>query len=126
MDYCRRLILGTVRFALSAIDSRSWLLAGVFLHGCSYTLVIITAQIYLEKRVDAAWRARAQALMTLMTSGVGNLTGYLGSGWWYSVCTTDTGTRWPLFWTGLAVVVAAILIYFQAAYQGVRAQPDSK
>jgi nucleoside transporter len=113
------LALGVVRFALSAINGKAWLLAGVLLHGGSYTLVIITAQIYLEKRVDTAWRARAQALMTLMTSGVGNLFGYLGSGWWFNHCTSENGTSWPLFWGGLAFSVACVLSYFLLAYRGV-------
>ncbi len=85
------LSFGVLRFALSAMNGKLWVLAGVLLHGCSFTLVLITAQIYLEQRVDAAWRARAQALLTLMTSGVGNLLGYLGTGWWFSAC---TGLAW--------------------------------
>jgi hypothetical protein len=80
--------------------------------------VFITAQIYLDQRVDPAWRARAQALMSLMNSGVGNLIGYLGTGWWFAACTRPAGTQWPLFWGVLAVVVAAVLVYFLAAYRG--------
>jgi len=109
---------GVLRFALSAINGKAWLLAGVVLHGCSFTLVFITAQIYLDQRVDAAWRARAQALMSLVNSGVGNLIGYLGTGWWFVACARPTGTQWPLFWVGLAAAVAAVLVYFLAAYRG--------
>jgi len=112
------LALGVLRFALSAVNGMAWLLAGVVLHGCSYTLVYITAQIYVEQRVDAAWRARGQALFSLMTSGVGNLFGYLGSGWWFAVCARPAGTRWPTFWSGLAAAVAAVLAYFLIAYRG--------
>ncbi len=110
---------GVVRFALSAINGKAWLLAGVVLHGCSFALVFITAQIYLDQRVAAAWRARAQALMSLMNSGVGNLIGYLGTGWWFAACARPAGTQWPLFWGGLAVVVAVVLVYFLIAYRGV-------
>jgi hypothetical protein len=91
----------------------------VLLHGCSYALVLITAQIYLEQRVDSTWRARAQALLTLMTSGVGNLVGYLGTGWWFSSCTDPLGTRWSLFWGGLSVVVGVVMAYFLTAYRGI-------
>jgi MFS family permease len=117
------LSLGVVRFGLSAIPGKVGLLGGVVLHGASFTLVFITAQIYLEKRVDAAWRARAQALMTLMVSGVGNLIGYLGNGWWFNLCTTPVGTRWPQFWGGLAATVALVLGYFLVAYHGVGRSP---
>jgi MFS family permease len=109
---------GVARFVLSSINGRSWLLAGVALHGCSFALVLITAQIYLDQRVDAAWRARAQALLSLMNSGVGNLIGYLGTGWWFAACARPGGTRWPLFWSALAAAVAVVLVYFLAAYRG--------
>lgn len=109
---------GVLRFVLSAINGKAWLLAGVALHGASFALVFVTAPIYLDQRVDAAWRARAQALLTLMNSGVGNLIGYLGSGWWFAACVRPTGTQWSLFWGGTAAVAAAVLIYFLAAYRG--------
>jgi hypothetical protein len=110
---------GLVRYALCALNGRAWLLAGISLHGCSFTLVFITAQIYLDERVDAAWRARAQALMALMTSGVGNLIGYLGTGWWFGACKGSSGQHWSLYWGGLAGVVAAVLVCFLMAYHGV-------
>jgi nucleoside transporter len=107
-----------LRFLLCALNGKAWLLMGVFLHGASYTLVYITAQIYLDQRVDSSWRARAQALMTLVTSGVGNLLGYLGTGAWFAACTGPGGTRWTLFWNGLALGSAAVLVYFLAVYRG--------
>ncbi len=113
------LALGVVRFGLSAGNSPAWLLAGVLLHGASFTLVFITAQIYLEQRVEKAWRARAQALMTLMVSGLGNLIGYLGNSVWFAACNRPTGTNWSLFWTGLSVTAGAVLIYFLLAFHGV-------
>jgi MFS family permease len=103
---------------LSAVNAKYWLLAGVALHGASFALVYITAQIYLGQRVDAAWRARAQALLSLMGNGVGSLVGYLGTGWWFAACASPAGTQWPLFWGGLAAVVAVVLVFFLTAYQG--------
>src|ERR1017187_5393816 len=114
--------LGVLRFALSAVNGRAGLLAGIALHGASFVLVFITAQIYVDQRVDPAWRARAQALLFFMSSGVGNLIGYLGSGWWFAACARPTGTQWPLFWGGLAAAVAAVLVYFLTAYRGRGAQ----
>jgi MFS family permease len=113
------LVFGVVRFGLCALDGRGWLLAGISLHGCSFTLVLITAQIYVDERVDPAWRARAQALMSLMISGAGNLTGYLGVGWWFAWCTRPDGTHWPMFWGVLAAAVAAVMGFFLVAYRGV-------
>jgi MFS family permease len=112
------LALGVARYALCALEGPVGLLAGIALHGCSFTLVFITAQVYLDERVDRAWRTRAQALLSFMMSGFGYLLGYLGSGWWFQVCTRDTGVRWAAFWGGLAVIVAGVLAYFLLAYRG--------
>jgi MFS family permease len=110
--------VGVLRFALCALDGPVWLLTGITLHGFSFTLVFITAQIYLDERVDPAWRARGQALMSLLFSGAGNLMGYLGTGGWFRVCSGVDGTRWPLFWLGLSAAAAAVLVYFLIAYRG--------
>ena len=120
------LAFGVARFAASALDSRAGLLIGVSLHGASFTLVFITAQIYLDQRVDSSWRARAQALLSVLNGGVGNLLGYLGTGAWFSLCTRPGGTEWPLFWGALAAVVAIVLIYFLAAYRGKQAPPPAQ
>jgi hypothetical protein len=109
---------GVLRFALSAVNTKACLLMGIGLHGASFALVYITAQIYLDQRVDTAWRARAQALLTLMNGGVGNLVGYLGTGWWFAACARPAGTQWAIFWGALSAMVVAVLIYFLTAYRG--------
>jgi len=110
--------IGVLRFALSAMNTEPSLLLGVTLHGASFVLVFITAQIYLDQNIDPAWRSRAQALFTLMTGGFGNLFGYLSSGWWFDACTRTGATHWPWFWGGLAAAVGAVLVYFLIAYRG--------
>jgi MFS family permease len=112
------LAFGALRYSMAALDHRLWLLAGVTLHGLSFTLLYITAQIYLNERVESSWRARAQALLTLMNSGFGNLAGYLGTGWWLAACTSGRQTHWPWFWGGLSAAMAAVLVYFLWAYHG--------
>jgi len=119
------LAFGVVRFVFAAMNSKAGLLTAVVLHGCSFTLVFITAQIYLDQRVEPAWRARAQALMSLMNGGVGNLLGYLGTGWWLGFCAWPSGQAWPLFWSGLAAVAAVVLVYFLMAYHGRGARDGS-
>lgn len=112
------LAFGALRYSMAALDHRAWLLAGVTLHGLSFTLLYITAQIYLNERVDVAWRARAQALLSLMNSGFGNLFGYIGTGLWLRACTGEPRTNWTLFWGGLAAAMAAVLAFFLVAYHG--------
>jgi len=112
------LVFGVLRYACCALNGKGWLIAGTVLHGATYTLFFITAQIYVNERVDPAWRTRAQALLTFLISGVGNLIGYLGCGAWFRACDLPSGTQWPLFWGGLAAAVAAVLVYFLIAYHG--------
>ena len=112
------LAIGVLRFALCAADTRWGVLAGIIGHGGSYTLVFITAQIYLDQRVDPAWRARAQALMLLLNGGVGNMIGYLITGAWCASCTSGGTTHWPVFWSGLSLAVALVLAIFLATYRG--------
>ena len=116
--FCLGLSFGVLRFAFSALNTKGWLLAGVALHGFSFTFVFITAQIYLDQRVDKEWRARAQALMALVNGGVGNLLGFLGTGWWFSQCTSEGVTRWPLFWGTLSTAVFLVGVLFLTAYRG--------
>ena len=117
--------IGVVRFGLSAVNTNHSLLLGIALHGASFVLVFITAQIYLNQRIDAAWRTRAQALLTLLNGGVGSLIGYLGSGWWFNACTPANRTHWPLFWWGLSAMVAVVLAYFLIAFQDKKELPSS-
>jgi MFS family permease len=112
------LAFGVLRFALCALNQKAWLLAGITLHGFSFTLIYITAQIYLNERIESAWRARAQALLSLMTSGFGNLAGYLGTGIWFRLSTDSGETHWPLYWSGLAIAVAGVFFFFLVAYRG--------
>ncbi len=109
---------GVIRFVVSALDTRTALITGIVLHGCSFTLVNITAQIYLDQRVEPSWRGRAQALLSLMNGGFGNLLGYLGTGAWFVACSAGGKTQWSAFWLGLAVSVAGVLVVFLLAYRG--------
>ncbi len=109
---------GVVRYSLCMMNGKAWVLAGLTLHGFAFTLFFITAQIYLDQRIDVAWRARAQALFSLMLGGVGNLIGYLGTGWWFRAAQHAGAVDWPLFWGGLTAVVAVVLVYFLAVYRG--------
>lgn len=119
------LSIGVLRYVLCALDTKVSLLMGVTLHGFAFTLVFITTQIYLDERIDAAWKARAQALMAFMMAGVGNLIGYLGTGWWFNACDRPSGTNWPLFWGALAGVIGLVLVYFVIAYHGKREETGS-
>jgi MFS family permease len=114
--------LGLLRYVVFSFDGRAWVLSGIILHGLAYTLYFITTQIYLEDRISPEFRTRAQALLTLLTAGVGNLCGYLGSGWWYAACSpeaADLPFPWARFWGGLSWVTGAVLLFFLLFYRGI-------
>ena len=110
-----------VRYSMNAMNTPLWIMIGTTLHGFAFTLYFITTQIYLEERIDPKWRVRAQALLALLMSGVGNLLGYLGGGWWHQMCQTSAGTDWSKFWWGETAVTAAVCLFFALAYQGRKA-----
>jgi MFS family permease len=122
---------GLIRFAFCALDSPFWVLLGLSLHGVSFTLVFITAQIYLEQKVAPEWRVRAQSLMSFLIGGVGNLLGFLGSGALFAFSQNRSHTPWPLFWGSLSAIIACILVFFVLTYRESRgasatAQPPSR
>jgi MFS family permease len=116
------LSFGVLRFVISALPYKAALVTGISMHGASFALVYITAQLYVDQRVEVSWRTRAQALLNLMYNGVGNLIGYIVCGWWFASCTIPLGTHWPAFWLGLSGGMAVVLVYFLTAYQGQKAR----
>ncbi len=112
------LIFGLMRYGLYAINMRVPVLIGLGLHGFAFTFTYISTQIYLAKRVEAKWQSRAQALLSLLSGGIGNLTGYLITGAWMQFCRTSHGVQWTEYWLGLATIVLLVLIYFSIGYRG--------
>jgi nucleoside transporter len=109
---------GILRYALFMLDVTPAIVTGIFLHGLCFTLFFITAQIYLEQRIPPEMRARAQALLTLMMSGIGNLFGTLGTGWWRMSCQHEGHTNWTTFWAGMTAMTTVVFVFFAFAYQG--------
>lgn len=112
------LLFGLFRYLLYSVDAPVPLLFGVTMHGLAYTFVYISTQIYLAQQVDPAWRTRAQALLSLMVGGVGNLIGYLVTGSWFHWCTKSGVVDWRTYWLGLAGLVTVVMVYFTFGYHG--------
>jgi len=111
------MVFGLIRFVLAGLNTGPSLVISVTLHGASYVLIYISAQIYLNQHIAAGWRTRAQALLTLMNSGVGNLVGYLGCGWWFDECSRNLPAQWSYYWWVLAAIMAVVLVYFLWAFR---------
>lgn len=112
------LALGVLRYFFYSLNHPAWVIAGIALHGFVFAFSFILGQVYLNERIDPAWRSRAQALFSFMTAGIGSLCGYLSTGWWLRQAEIAGQVNWPRYWGGLSVVVLAVLAYFLVAYRG--------
>ena len=111
------LFFGVLRYVLYAMTALPLVYVGISLHGFCYTLFFISAQLYLERRIDPQYRTRAQAFLTLMMLGVGNFAGSLGGGWLRDWCSNEAGTDWRLYWSILAGVALVVLGYFAVRFR---------
>jgi MFS family permease len=114
--------LSVLRFAMSAhagvSGAISWHIAGIALHGVCYTFYFITAQVFLDRRVDPGLKGQAQGLLAMVSGGAGPLLGALVCGWLRNQCVTPDGRGWTLFWTLLAAMIAGCFAIFALFYQG--------
>jgi hypothetical protein len=117
--------LSVLRYSMSGYAGLSgmigWHYAGVALHGLCYTIYFVTAQVYLNRRVDPSLKAQAQGLLSLMSAGIGPLVGAFFCGWLRAVCVDANGNGWEDFWWILAGIIALCWIAFGTLYKSMRA-----
>ena len=116
------LALSVLRFAMSAwagvVMTIGWHITGVALHGLCYTLYFITAQVFLDRRVDPGMRGQAQGLLAMVSGGLGPLAGAMVCGWLRHHFVTGDGAGWEWFWGILAAMIAVCLAVFLPLYRG--------
>lgn len=116
--------LSAARFAMSAIagidGSMAWHVAGIALHGLCYTFYFITAQVFLDRRVDPGMKGRAQGLLALVSGGLGPLVGTLFCGWLRGALVDGDGTGWSMFWSVLAAMIGGCFVLFAVFYRGAK------
>ena len=120
--------LSVLRFGMSAYAGASgligWHIGGIILHGMCYTFYFITAQVFLDRRVDPGMRGQAQGLLVLVTSGLGPLLGAIFCGWLRNHWVTADGRGWMEFWSILAGMIALCFAVFAYYYQGLTRRDD--
>jgi len=121
--------LTSLRFAICAVADvvGGWpvLVAGLALHGVCYTFFFITAQIFLERRVEVVFRGQAQALLAFFTAGVGAVLGSLFVGLIHNLTVArEFANAWFWFWALLALLVGLITVFFLVYYRGSPVKPE--
>jgi len=115
-----------LRYAMSAWagvnGAIGWHIAGIALHGLCFTFYFVTAQVFLDRRVDPALKGRAQGLLSMVSGGLGPLIGALFCGWLRQTCVTPDGNGWDWFWGILSAMIACCFVIFLMFYRGLGKQ----
>lgn len=121
--------LSAVRFGMSAwagaTGSIGWHIGGIALHGMCYTFYFITAQVFMDRRVDPGLRGQAQGLLSLVTSGLGPLAGAVVCGALRNHIVTEDGRGWMEFWGILSAMIAVCFVIFAVLYRGLGKEETS-
>lgn len=94
-------LLALARYVLYALGWQwrevGWVQAGITLHGVQYALFSVSIYLLIERSVAEGWRARAQALLTVLCGGVGGIAGLGLAGIWHAAA-VRLGLDWAAFW----------------------------
>lgn len=114
--------LSALRYGLSAYAGHTgegiWHLIGVALHGICYTFYFITAQVFLDRRVDVGMRGQAQGLLAFVSAGVGPCLGAWVCGGLRTTLVDESGRGWMDFWAVLAGMISVCFVGFALFYRG--------
>lgn len=114
--------LSALRYGMSGIagitGTELWHIAGVALHGVCYTFYFITAQVFLDRRVESGMRGQAQGLLAFVSGGLGPFVGAWVCGWVRDGWVDEHG-GWFEFWMILAAMIAVCFAGFALLYRGI-------
>ena len=121
--------LSVLRYWMSAYAGYSgvvgWHIMGVALHGVCYTFYFITAQVFLDRRVDEGMRGQAQGLLAFFSGGLGPFVGAWVCAAVRGHFVTEDGEGWLEFWGTLGGMIALCLVIFAVFYQGLGSIPKN-
>ena len=122
---------GTLRYLLYALgasdDSLASVLLGIALHGICWTYFFEAGKVFLARRIERAIRTQSQALLALLTSGIGGLAGTAFVGWAHGYLVNETtGVGWNHYWWLLTAMCGFCVIGFMIGYRGNQADDKNR
>jgi len=110
------LLLDIFRYATAAAGTPHWLvIAGLTVHGLSYTFIYTTAAIYLDRFCDASSRTGAHQLFSMITSGIGSFAGNIFCGNVMDACAVNGApVNYHVFW--LVPAAGLIVLFFACKF----------
>jgi MFS family permease len=120
--------LCAMRYGMSAVagwnGNIAWHITGIAFHGVCYTFYFITAQVFLDRRVDPSMKGQAQGLLSMVANGIGPLLGALLCGWLRHTVVQPDGSGWDVFWSILGAIIALCFVVFAICYRGRQSTND--
>ncbi len=119
---------GLLRYMLFAFgaenESLLSIMLGVALHGICWSYFFEAGKVFLARRIESEIRTQSQALLTLLTSGIGGLVGTAFVGWAHSLLIDETtGSGWSQYWWCLTAMCGFCMIVFMMGYRGNKPAP---
>ncbi|MDH7638348.1 MFS transporter [Sphingomonas oryzagri] len=93
-------------------------LLGIIIHGVCYDFLIVSGQIYVDRKFDAEARSRAQSFFNLITQGIGIVIGSNIAGVVYGAnIGTDGVHDWRAIWIVPAVIAFIAMLLFALTFR---------
>lgn len=99
--------------------------AGLPLHGFSFTFFYVAAALYVDRLAPPDLRAGTQAVVTFVTMGLGALLGNAWAGWAVDRATVSGATDWVMVWLAPGAVAAVVTGVFVAMFRAPAGPFDS-
>jgi MFS family permease len=114
--------LCAMRYGMSTVAGTNgeigWHITGIAFHGVCYTFYFITAQVFLDRRVEPEMKGQAQGLLGMVSNGLGPLLGALLCGWLRHAVVKPDGSGWDVFWGILGGIIGICFVVFAMCYRG--------
>ena len=109
---------GVLRYAFYAADEVTWLILGITLHGICWTFFFEAGRVFVHRRVDEGMRTQAQALLGVVTGGVGHVIGIVViQSLYYAIVPTH---GWSPYWMILTGMNFITMVIFHVGYKGLK------